>query len=587
MQSGQAITPPSNTFIFEGFFLQMVMSGQEAKCREIVSQVLGSDWEVTLIGDNDTEFEVTSQILLSSKEAWDKAYNLHSQPGIVYAEPLFAVPVPMPIEPNQNLNQDIDQPKTRLLTGFDNQNQQSVNDESSDVDWPLKQLRVFETWQRFFPDPNKLPGDGVIIAHPDTGYTLHPEIISNLLINKGFDFLKKDNDPEDELETSPNEIVNNPGHGTSTASVVISTKGKQADYPNGKAVTGVAPGAKLVPLRVSLSVVLISIISISKAIEYAADNGFHVISISLGTAFPSQRLRSAIVYAQKRGVIIVAASGTSVPFVVWPAAYEEVIAVTGCDVQKKVWVGSSRGRQVDVTAPGAGVWYAKTNKTNAGLEYDINQGNGTSFSAPFIAGVASLWLSYHGRDQLVERYGAEKIPFIFNQILRDSCEKFPTWKPNRFGEGLVNTEKVLSAPLPDNVNQSIMAPAFALQQHSPIDNGINTFNHLFEQQLADNEPDEDATETIDNTILKISLAQLLQTTPSELPKRLKEVGRELAFHFAVDPELYEELTQKIQIPKPGITNLKLQQDKSSDDLSNLRARLLSQGASEVLKNKIN
>ncbi|BDA67531.1 hypothetical protein CAL7716_016970 [Calothrix sp. PCC 7716] len=579
---------PSNTPIFEGFFLQMVMPEQQDKCQEIVTQVLGSDWKVKLIGDNRTEFEITSQHNLSSQQAWDKAYNLRSQPGVVYAEPLFAVPVAMPVQPTQNFNQDTNQP-SRRLTGFadpsQQNNQQNLNDESSDVDWPLKQLRVFETWQRFFPDPNKLPGDGIVIGHPDTGYTPHPEIISNLLLNKAFDFLRQDKDPVDELETSPNEIINNPGHGTSTAGVIISTRASQANYPTAKGVTGVAPGAKLVPLRVSLSVVLISIINISKAIEYAADNGIHVISISLGTAFPSQRLRSAIIYAQKRGVIIVAASGTAVPFVVWPAAYEEVIAVTGCNVRREVWSGASRGRQVDVTAPGAGVWYAKTNKTDTGLEYDINQGDGTSFSAPFIAGVAALWLSYHGRDQLIQRYGAEKIPFIFNQILRDSCEKFPTWKPNRFGEGLVNAEKVLDSPLPDNQNQALMAPAFALQQHSPIDNGINTFNHLFEQQLVNNQP-EDSEEIPDNTMLKLSLAQLLQTTPSELPKRIKEIGKELAFHFAADPQLYNQLTQTIQAPKPGVASFKTQQDPSNN-LNNLRTRLLSQGTSEVLKNKLN
>lgn len=131
-----------------------------------------------------------------------------------------------------------------------------------------------------------------------------------------------------------------------------------------------------------------------------------------------------------------------------------------------------------------------------------------------------------------------------------------------------------------------MAPAFALQQHSPIDNGINTFNHLFEQQLVNNQPEEDSEETPDNTMLKLSLAQLLQTTPNQLPNRLKEVGKELAFHFAADPQLYNQLTQTIQAPKPGVASFKTQQDPSNN-LNNLRTRLLSQGTSEVLKNKIN
>ncbi|MBF2064374.1 MAG: S8 family serine peptidase [Calothrix sp. C42_A2020_038] len=573
----------NNSPVFEGFFLQMVMPSQEYQCREIVTQVLGSDWEVRLIGDHGTEFEIIpNQIDLSLKEAWDKAYCLRSQPGVVDAEPLFAVPVIMRV--------DLEQQFGRQLKGFGNQNQPDLIDESRDVDWSLKQLRVFEAWQRFFPDSNKLPGEGILVAHPDTGYTLHPEIANNLLIDKGYDFLKRDNNPEDELEISPNEIINNPGHGTSTASVIVSPVGKQANYPSGKAITGVAPGAKLVPLRVSLSVVLISIRNLSEAIEYSANKGFHVISISLGTAFPSQRLRSAIIYAQKRGVIIVAASGTAVPFVVWPAAYDEVIAVTGSNVRREVWRGASRGRQVDVTAPGDGVWYAKTAKVNEGLQYDIDQGSGTSFSAPFIAGVAALWLSYHGRDKLIQRYGAEKIPFIFNQILRDSCEKFPTWRPNQFGEGIVNTEKLLSAPLPDSVHQSVMAPAFALQQHSPLDTGsINTFTHLFEQQLVNNQqttqPEADSS-AIQQIQLESYLAQLLKITETELPNRLKEVGQELAFHFASDPELYNQFAQAVREPELKFTSFRANQDKSSDNLSDLRTRLLSHGVSDVLNHKM-
>jgi thermitase len=88
----------------------------------------------------------------------------------------------------------------------------------------------------------------------------------------------------------------------------------------------------------------------------------------------NKRLRSAITYAQKRGLIIVAAAGNFVPYVVWPAAYEEVIAVTGCDVQREIWKGSARGRQVDVTAPCDGVWCAKAKKKNGEIEYNVEPG---------------------------------------------------------------------------------------------------------------------------------------------------------------------------------------------------------------------
>ena len=567
---------------FEGFFIQMVMQGQKQRVQEIVTEAFGLDCQVKSLGDNGTEFQVTlNKKVLSVKQAWDKSYYLRSQPGVVDAQPLFAVPIPEPIaEQSRNFNQSEPIGDT----------QGQIEEQSSDVEWGLKQVRVFEAWSRFFPDPKQPPGHDVIIGLPDTGYSEHPEIIRNLLLAKGYDFLKKDKDPKDELERSSGEVINNPGHGTSTASIAISPKGTQGDYLSGKAVTGVAPGAKVVPLRVSSSVVLLSVQNLAEAIEYAADNNIHVLSISLGSGFFNQRLRSAIIYAQKRGVIIVAASGTYVPYVVWPAAYDEVIAVTGSNVLRQIWSGASQGPKVDVTAPAEKVWYAKVEKIDNEVRYNIRQGSGTSFSAPLVAGVAALWLSYHGREQLIKRYGAEKIPFIFNQILRDSCDKFPTWKPNKFGEGIVNAEKVLAAPLPDNLSRSIIAPAKALEQHAQIDNGtLDTFAHLFEAQLSDSQQKANFIQVAgDNNKLQACLAELLQTTQTQLPQRLKEVGQELAFYFTTNPKLYQQLALALSSQKSDPNQLKtksLTESSKSNNLDSVREILL-QNVSEVLMTKL-
>ncbi|MBW4480155.1 MAG: S8/S53 family peptidase [Tolypothrix brevis GSE-NOS-MK-07-07A] len=559
---------------FEGFFIEMVMPGQKKRVQEVVTQAFGLDGQVKSVGDNQTEFQVSlKKKVLSVKDAWDKSYHLRSQPGVVDAQPLFAVPL-------------ADNSQSKPIG--DTQGQ--IEEQSNDVEWSLKQIRVFEAWSRFFPDPQRPPGHDIIIGLPDTGYSEHPEIIRNLLLAKGYDFLKKDKDPKDELQRSPGEVINNPGHGTSTASILISPRGAQGDYLSGKAVTGVAPGAKVVPLRVSYSVVLLSVQNLAEAMEYAADNNIHVLSISLGTGFFNQRLRSAIIYAQKRGVIIVAASGTYVPYVVWPAAYDEVIAVTGSNVLREIWSGSSQGRQVDVTAPAEKVWYAKVDKIDNEFRYNILQGSGTSFSAPIVAGVAALWLSYHGREQLIKRYGAEKIPFIFNQILRDSCEKFPTWKPDKYGAGIVNAEKVLAAPLPDNISITNFAPAIALQQHPAIDNGrLETFTHLFEKQLTDNQPKDNFIAVAgDRNTLHASLAELLQTTETQLPQRLKEVGQELAFHFTTNPILYQQLAKALSIEKSDANQLKtksLTEPSKSNNLDSVREILL-QNVSEVLKTKL-
>jgi serine protease len=78
---------------FEGFFLEMVMPGQKQRVQEIITEAFGLDWNVEEIGDNLTEFEITlNKEVLSVKDAWDKSYNLGYQPGVVDAQPLFAVP---------------------------------------------------------------------------------------------------------------------------------------------------------------------------------------------------------------------------------------------------------------------------------------------------------------------------------------------------------------------------------------------------------------------------------------------------------------------------------------------------------------
>ncbi|MBD0263065.1 MAG: S8 family serine peptidase [Tolypothrix sp. Co-bin9] len=561
---------------FEGFFLEMVMPGQKQRVQEIVTEAFGLDWNVEQIGDNLTEFEVTlNKEVLSVKDAWDKSYNLRSQPGVVDAQPLFAVP----LSDREDFNQE---PEVTRERAIDNQ--------STDVEWNLKQMRVFEAWSRFFPDPNRPPGHGIIIGLPDTGYTEHPEIITNILVKKGYDFLKNDKDAKDELEAPSGVLLPAPSHGTYTSSLISSPRGAQRNYPSGKGMTGVAPGAKIIPLRVSYSVILVSVLNLAKAIEYAADNGAHVLSISLGSGVFNNRLRSAITYAQKRGLIIVAAAGNFVPYVVWPAAYEEVIAVTGCDVQREIWKGSAQGRQVDVTAPCDKVWCAKAKKKNGEIEYNVEQGTGTSLCTPQVAGIAALWLSYHGRDQLIQRYGAEKIPFIFNQILRDSCEQFPTWKPNKFGAGIVNAEKVLAAPLPDNITRSIIAPAQALEQHPQIDKGrLDTFTHLFDAQLFDSQEKANFIQVAeDNNKLQVCLAKLLQTTETQLPERLKEVGQELAFYFATNPELYQQLAEALsseQLESNQLKTRSLIESSKPNNLDSVREILL-QNVSEVLKTKL-
>lgn len=575
MSSNETTEAANVNAIFEGFFIQMVLPGQEKSARNVVTEKLGAGWAVNPVGDSGTEFEVVydrnsdaEKVTLSAPEAWEASYQLRAQPGVVGAEPLFGVPLP-------------ERPPAASEAGFSFVDAPHLAG-SNDPQWSLKKMRIMEAWALF--GAGQEPGQGVIVGHPDTGYRKHPELSDRLLIEKSYDFVKDDNDAEDELEAG---FLLFPGHGTGTSSVIVSPKDGQANYPGGGFVSGIAPGAKLIPYRVSRSVILLSPQNLSYAIERAADSGAHVISISMGTGFFNSRLRTAVLYAQRRGVIIQAAAGNYVGYVVWPAAYDEVIAVAASNADDGTWLYSSRGKQVDVTAPGESVWRAHVSGDADHTTFDVARGSGTSFAVASVAGVAALWLSYHGRDNLIARYGAEKIPFIFNDILRRSCEPGLEWDTDNYGPGIVKADKVLNAPLPDNVTALVPQSAFSLEQNVPLDSGgVSTFAHLFEQHLPANQQAAGFA-VAQPSQLRSKLAALLQTPEAELDSRLREVGQELAFLFTINPKLYDLFAATLLSQQPESAALTVAADSaSSAGVEAVRLKLLEKGTSDALKMKI-
>jgi hypothetical protein len=81
----------------------------------------------------------------------------------------------------------------------------------------------------------------------------------------------------------------------------------------------------------------------------------------------------------------------------------------------------------------------------------------------------------------------------------------------------------------------------------------------------------------------------LQTTETELPKRLKEVGQELAFYLTINPELYKQFAATLSNKKPHSTQFKTESFTESSKPKNLeqvREKLLLQGVSEALKTKL-
>lgn len=570
----------------EGFALRLEGTYAAHRAKEIIEQTLGAGWKVRRFGDGPGNLEVTpdrQDLAMSPPQAWEATYRLRAHPEVAYTEPLFRLWL--------TDRDDWNSTQTELaalggaeagLLGLFCGDRPAVP-ESNDPEWSLKDTKVIDAWQHFFAGSTP-PGTGIVIGHPDTGYRRHPEIVPNLLTNSGHDFVDGDADAEDRLDQG---FLLNPGHGTATASVIVSPRGAVSGVGN-VAVSGTAPGAKLIPFRVERSVVLFSTTNLARAIELASDRGAHVISISMG-GLGSWRLREAVLYAQRRGVIILSAAGNCVRFVVWPAAYDEVIAVAASNAQRKTWEGSCRGAAVDVTAPGESVWTARAGTNGT---FGVERGSGTSFAVATVAGIAALWLAHHGRDKLAHRYGLDKIPFIFNNLLRASCTTIhnPTWTPGQFGAGLVDADKLLSTPLPDGVEVAVPAPAMFMDEHVPIDRGgLSTFAHLFELPIAAQRGAGVRLETgRPGSPLERTLASLLHVPEESVAARLNEVGQELAFYIATNPQLYKQFSA-------GLAASARLSDAGGDggqeaaveaSAESVRAALEGGGTSQALRNRL-
>lgn len=316
--------------------------------------------------------------------------------------------------------------------------------EPSDFHWALKSTRVDKAWQI---SPSK--GAGILIGQPDTGVAPHPELeVGALRFDLAKNIVNNSNDPTDPLDPG----AGNPGHGSSTSSVAISRQTGS--------VSGSAPGAELVPIRAIESVVVFNGAPVAKAVDHARRSGCHVITMSLGGNV-SRSLRKAIRRAVDDNIIVMAAAGNCVRLVVYPARFSDVIAVGGVNVDDKMWKGSSRGSEIDFSAPAELVWRARHDVDNGGTPV-VSGGQGTSFAVALSAGIAALWLSHHGRDELIAEAQSRGINVqeLFRIAAKSTARKPSGWNSNRLGSGIIDAEELLNlAPgsIPTTATEGVAA----------------------------------------------------------------------------------------------------------------------------------
>lgn len=285
-------------------------------------------------------------------------------------------------------------------------------------------------------------GFGISIGQPDTGYTIHPNLgTAGLDLEHDWDVISNDDDAFDDLQQNSLWPLPFPGHGTSTASVVVG----HGDPTVG--IVGLTPAARLVPFRATESVVQVFDSDVARAVARARDVGCHVVTMSLGgKGFFG--LKEEIQRAVDQGMIVMAAAGNYVRFVTAPASYANCLAVAATGPDDTMWSGSSRGRAVDVSMPGAEVPAARWTDDRRPF---VGPSNGTSFSVAHLAAAAALWLALHGPATLITAYGGSGVQAAFLAVLRwpGVCAVPADWDTD-WGVGRVDLPSLLAAPLPSS-----------------------------------------------------------------------------------------------------------------------------------------
>ncbi|MDX2191166.1 MAG: S8 family serine peptidase [Bacteroidota bacterium] len=275
--------------------------------------------------------------------------------------------------------------------------------------WYLKKINAFKAWDLSKGDSN------TVTALVDWGTNFNHEDIGNYKINindpidgfdndnngyiddyRGWDFGNNDN--------NPTEDPCYPNHGTKVAGMCSATP------DNGKGITGIGYNCKYMSIKLN-SNGSCTVPALIDALLYAVESGVKVMNLSLDVGGNYPIIQDLINYAVfDKNIVVVAAAGNSGNgSIVYPASHENVLAVSGSDINDCKWNFGNYNYWIDVSVPIVNVYLPYQN----GYAYEIGS---SSFCAPMVSGMAALLQSYRkdlNARQIMEMIRVTCKPFTY------------------------------------------------------------------------------------------------------------------------------------------------------------------------------
>jgi subtilisin family serine protease len=288
----------------------------------------------------------------------------------------------------------------------------SFNDPGQDRQWYLDALNFGEAWAQIVDLPTR---GKITVAVVDSGFDIdHNDLQRNLAVAKGINI----------VNGGTNLKPVNP-HGTGTIGLLAATSG------NNKGITQTAWTAKVIPIRVSNRKDGAAYTTdLANGIRYAADQGARVINLSYA-GVQLGALQKAARYAQTKGAVVFMAAGNDGRIHRRWRNHKQIIAVGSTNSDGTVSGFSSRGKFVDLVAPGNNILSLTTKDRT-------RTWSGTSFASPIAASVASLMLT--ANPQLS--------PWQVRKLLAITATDLgPAGRDDASGFGLINAQAAVAAAI--------------------------------------------------------------------------------------------------------------------------------------------